>query len=54
MTPPLCDSEGAEENANECLGKALEVDGTNIDALQNLANLRIMRARDDEARDLLR
>lgn len=35
------------------LVKALEHDSENIDALQGLANLRIMRARDDEANHLL-
>lgn len=35
------------------LCKALERDANNVDALQGLANLRIMRARDSEAIELL-
>lgn len=53
MTPPLCDAPDAEETWETALLKALEQDNSNIDALQGLANLRIMRAKDDEANELL-
>jgi hypothetical protein len=35
------------------LKKALEIDSNNVDALQNFANLRILRERDAEARPIL-
>lgn len=53
MTPPLCDQADAEQTCETALVKALEHDSDNIDALQWMANLRIMRAKDDEARECL-
>ena len=53
MTPPLCDMQEAEQTWEETLEKALRIDWTNVDALQWMANLRIMRARDQEALELL-
>ena len=54
MTVPLCDTEGAEQTAEQCVTKAFEYDSQNIDALQQRANLRIMRAKDDEAFECLK
>ncbi|CAI2374946.1 unnamed protein product [Moneuplotes crassus] len=53
MTPPLCDLPEAEETCEGALQKAFEIENDNLDALQCLANLRIMRARDEEAIELL-
>jgi len=53
MTPPLCDQADAEQTCETALLKALEYYSENIDALQGLANIRIMRARDQEAIELL-
>lgn len=53
MTPPLCDQSNAEQICEESLIKALSYEELNIDALQCLANLRILRARDQEAIELL-
>jgi len=36
------------------LNKALKISPENIDALQNMANLRILRGKDDEAKKLLK
>lgn len=54
MTVPLCDEINAEQTCEQSLQEALIRDGTNLDALQCLANLRILRDRDNEAKDLLR
>ena len=44
------DEPKAESECEKCLKDALKIDPDNIDALQSLANLRVIRARDDEAR----
>jgi hypothetical protein len=49
MTPPLCDEPAAEQECEKYLQMALATDSTNIDAMQCLANLRLMRQRDQEA-----
>lgn len=54
MNPPLCDEENAESKCEENLKKALKISPENIDALQNMANLRILRGKDDEAKKLLK
>ena len=54
MTPPLWDDQSAEVTWEDCLKSALELDSSNIDALQWLANLRVMRAKDDEAKELIK
>lgn len=54
MTPPLCDSKNAEKTCEKNLVKALEIAQDNIDALQGLANLRIMWEKDAEALEMLR
>jgi hypothetical protein len=36
------------------LATALKIDSDNIDALQTLANLRLIRAKDEEARNLVK
>eukprot|EP00347_Sterkiella_histriomuscorum_P001421 403372102 len=53
MSEPLCDEPDAESECERCLREALKVDPTNLDALQQLANLRLIRARDQEAIELL-
>jgi hypothetical protein len=53
MTAPLCDQPNAEQMCEEALMKALSIDKMNIDVLQCLANLRILRAKDQEAIELL-
>eukprot|EP00351_Strombidinopsis_sp_SopsisLIS2011_P000528 CAMPEP_0116884268 /NCGR_PEP_ID=MMETSP0463-20121206/17097_1 /TAXON_ID=181622 /ORGANISM="Strombidinopsis sp, Strain SopsisLIS2011" /LENGTH=99 /DNA_ID=CAMNT_0004540477 /DNA_START=496 /DNA_END=795 /DNA_ORIENTATION=+ len=54
MTEPLCDEPNAEQECETCLKKALEIDDANIDALQCLGNLRMLRQKDDEALFLLK
>ena len=54
MTEPLCDEPNAEQECETCLNKALEFDESNIDAIQCLANLRMLRQKDDEALFLLK
>lgn len=49
----LCDEPSAEQNCEFSLKEALKMDSHNIDALQSLANLRMIRNKDDEARELL-
>lgn len=49
----LCDEPNAESNCEVALNEALKMDSNNIDALQSLANLRMIRNKDDEARELL-
>lgn len=46
----LSDEPDAEVNCEAALKEALNVDQNNIDALQTLANLRMVRSKDDEAR----
>lgn len=47
------DEENAENACETCLQSALNIDPTNTDALQCLANLRILRERDAEGSELL-
>ena len=49
----LCDEPNAEKNCEMALHEALKIDGTNIDALQSLANLRMIRDKDAEAKQHL-
>jgi hypothetical protein len=49
MTEPLCDEEGAEQHCEQSLQQALALDEDNLDALQCLGNLRMLRTRDKEA-----
>lgn len=53
MTPPLCDEANAEQTCEASLKEALLRDDKNLDALQCLANLRALRERDAEARNLM-
>jgi Tfp pilus assembly protein PilF len=47
------DEDNAESTCETCLQNALNIDPSNTDALQCLANLRILRERDTEASELL-
>ena len=49
----LCDEPNAEQNCEDSLKEALVVDPTNVDALQSLANLRMIRNNDVEAKEYL-
>jgi hypothetical protein len=53
MTEPLCDEEDAESNCELSLKEALLIDSQNLDALQCLGNLRMLRTKDKEAVKLL-
>ena len=53
MTEPLCDEPEAEQTCEQILGTALQIDAQNIDALQALANLRMLRGKDKESVTLL-
>ena len=53
MTPPLCDDNDAESQCENSFAEALKIDSTNVDALQGLANLRMLRDKDDQAKNLL-
>ena len=44
------DEEGAELNCENSLNEALKIDPNNIDAMQSLGNLRMVRSKDEEAR----
>jgi cytochrome c-type biogenesis protein CcmH/NrfG len=46
----LCDEPNAEQNCEAAIKEALKVDSNNVDALQSLANLRMIRDKDDEAK----
>ena len=48
------DEPKAENECETCLAEALKIDPENVDALQTLANLRVIRAKDSEAVHLLR
>jgi cytochrome c-type biogenesis protein CcmH/NrfG len=48
------DEPKAENECETCLALALKIDPENVDALQTLANLRVIRAKDSEAVHLLR
>lgn len=45
----LCDEPDAEQVCNDSLKTGLETSPNNIDCLQNLANLRMLRNQDQEA-----
>lgn len=49
----LCDEQDAEKFCELALKEALSIDGQNIDALQSLGNLRMIRNKDDEAKKYL-
>jgi len=53
MTEPLCDEAEAENTCEQSLNMALQIDAQNIDALQALGNLRMLRGKDKEAEALL-
>lgn len=46
----LCDEPNAEQSCETALKEALSVDSNNVDALQSLANLRMIRDKDAEAK----
>lgn len=46
----LCDEPNAEQYCEMAIQEALKIDASNIDALQSLANLRMIRNNDEEAR----
>lgn len=48
------DMKGAEEECERSLEEALKIDADNVDALQTLGNLRLVRARDGEAKVALK
>jgi cytochrome c-type biogenesis protein CcmH/NrfG len=52
--PCNSDEPKAEQECEKSLATALKIDSENLDALQTLANLRLIRAKDDEARTLLK
>ena len=54
MTEPLCDEPEAEQECENCLAVSIKVDPNNLDGLQGLANLRLLRNRDSEAIELLK
>ena len=54
MTTELSEEPDAEERCEECLKRGLDREPNSVDILQNLANLRIMRMRDEEALELMR
>ena len=54
MTEPLCDDSDAEQQCESNLEQALSVHEGSLDALQTLAQLRLLRKRDDEAKQLLK
>ena len=49
----LCDEQDAEKFCELALKEALSTDGQNIDALQSLGNLRMIRNKDAEAKKYL-
>ena len=53
MTEPLCDEPEAEQTCELSLAAALNIDAGNIDAMQGLANLRLIRGLDKEGFELL-
>ena len=54
MTEPMCDEPDAELQCESNLEQALQVHAESLDALQTLAQLRLLRKRDDEAKTLLK
>ncbi len=53
MTEPLCDEPDAEITCEQSLTTALQIDPQNIDSLQAMGNLRMLRGKDKEAAVLL-
>ena len=53
MTEPLCDEPDAEQTCEQHLRTALEVNPENLDALQTLAQIRLLRQRDNDAKQAL-
>ena len=49
MTEPLCDEVDAEHICEQSLLQALQIDPQNVDALQAMGNLRMLRGKDKEA-----
>lgn len=54
MTEPLCDEPDAEAICEASLKEALELVPDNMDALMCLAKIRLMRAKDKEAKSLFK
>lgn len=53
MTTNLCDEFNAENECEMCLKEAYTIDSNNIDVLLQYSNLRILRAKDKEAREYM-
>ena len=53
MTEPLCDDSDAEQQCETNLQQALALQENNLDALQTMAQLRLLRKRDGDAKALL-
>ena len=53
MTTDLCDKPNAEEICENSIREGLNISNNNIDILLQLSNLRILRKRDDEAKNAL-
>ena len=53
MTTNLCEKNNAEEICENCIKEGLIVSHNNIDILLQLSNLRILRKRDKEAKEIL-
>ena len=54
MTEPLCDEPDAEQICEANLKEALQIQPDNMDALMCLAKIRMMRAKDKEAKSLFK
>ena len=53
MPEPLCDDSDAEQQCETNLQQALALQEHNLDALQTMAQLRLLRKRDGDAKALL-
>ncbi len=53
MTTDLCEKNNAEEICENCIKEGLIISHNNIDILLQLSNLRILRKRDKEAKEIL-
>jgi len=53
MTEPLCDDSDAENQCEQNIEQALQMQPENLDALQTRAQLRLLRQKDSEAKGLL-
>jgi tetratricopeptide (TPR) repeat protein len=53
MTTNLCEKNNAEEICENCIKEGLIISHNNIDILLQLSNLRILRKRDKEAKEIL-